>query len=40
MPNGHKCLRAGQFCSHKRGFQSRYHAYGFHCKTNGRLRRN
>ncbi len=40
MPNGHKCLRAGQFCSHRRGFQSRYHAYGFHCKPNGRLRRN
>lgn len=40
MPNGHKCLRGGQFCSHKRGFQARYHAYGFHCKANGRLRRN
>lgn len=40
MPNGHKCLRANQFCSHRRGFQSRYHRYGFHCKPNGRLRRN
>lgn len=40
MPNGHKCLRAGQFCSHRRGFQRRYHSYGFHCKANGRLRRN
>lgn len=40
MPNGHKCLRANQFCSHRRGFQRRYHSYGFHCKASGRLRRN
>lgn len=39
MPNGHKCLRAGQFCSNRAGFQRRYHSYGFHCKSNGRLTR-
>lgn len=37
MPNGHKCLRRGQFCSRKRNFQRRYHRYGFHCKRNGHL---
>jgi hypothetical protein len=38
MPDGaHKCLRAGQFCSHKRGWQRAYHRYGFHCKRNGHL---
>jgi hypothetical protein len=38
MPDGaHKCLRAGQFCSHKRGWQRAYHRYGFHCKRSGRL---
>ncbi len=38
MPDGaHKCLRAGQFCSHKRGWQAAYHRYGFHCKRNGHL---
>jgi hypothetical protein len=38
MPDGaHKCLRAGQFCSHKRGWQRAYHRYGLHCKRNGHL---
>jgi hypothetical protein len=38
MPDGaHKCLRAGQFCSHKRGWQRAYHRSGFHCKGNGHL---
>ena len=37
MPDGaHKCLRAGQFCSHKRGWQRVYHRAGYHCKRNGR----
>ena len=36
LPNGHKCLRAGQFC--KKSWDSRYHKYGFHCH-NGRLKR-
>jgi hypothetical protein len=40
MPDGaHKCLRAGQFCSHKRGWQPAYHRYGYHCQRNGHLRR-
>lgn len=40
VPGGaHKCLRAGQFCSHRRGYQRVYHAHGFHCKRNGHLRR-
>jgi hypothetical protein len=38
MPDGaHKCLRAGQFCSHASGWQRAYHRYGFHCKRNGHL---
>ena len=38
MPDGaHKCLRAGQYCSHKPGWQRAYHRYEFHCKRNGRL---
>jgi hypothetical protein len=32
---GHKCLRAGQYC--KKGANSEYHRYGFHCKRSGRL---
>jgi hypothetical protein len=40
MPDGsHKCLRVGQFCSHKKGWQKAYHHYGFHCKKNGHLKR-
>lgn len=37
LPWGHKCLSAGQFC--KRGQNRYYHRYGFHCKSNGHLRR-
>jgi hypothetical protein len=38
MPDGaHKCLRAGQYCSHKRGWQRAYHRHGLHCKPSGRL---
>ena len=37
MPNGHKCLRRGQFCSRKRSYQRVYHRKGFHCKRNGHL---
>jgi hypothetical protein len=33
---GHKCLRSGQYC--KKGANSEYHRYGFHCGRNGRLR--
>jgi hypothetical protein len=38
-PGGHKCLRAGQYCSHRAGYQRAYHRAGYHCKRNGRLRR-
>lgn len=34
---GHKCLHAGEFC--KRDKNAEYHRYGYHCKANGRLRR-
>ena len=38
MPDGaHKCLRAGQYCSLRQGWQRAYHRYGFHCKRSGRL---
>jgi hypothetical protein len=38
VPGGaHKCLRTGQFCSHRRGYQHVYHRAGFHCKRNGHL---
>ena len=41
MPDGaHKCLRAGQFCSDRGGWQRAYHRYGFRCKRNGRLTDN
>ena len=34
---GEKCLRAGQFC--KKNANREYHRYGYHCKSNGHLRR-
>jgi hypothetical protein len=34
---GEKCLRAGQFC--KRNKNGEYHRFGYHCKSNGHLRR-
>jgi hypothetical protein len=38
VPGGaHKCLRAGQFCSHRRGYARVYHRAGFYCKGNGHL---
>jgi hypothetical protein len=38
VPGGaHKCLRAGQFCSHKRGYARVYHRAGYYCKRNGHL---
>lgn len=30
LPNGHKCLRRGQFCV-RRWDRRYYHRYGFHC---------
>ena len=41
VPGGvHKCLRAGQFCSHKSGYARVYKAKGFYCPPSGHLRRN
>lgn len=36
-PGGHKCLRAGQYCSTKPGYASVYRSKGFVCRG-GRLR--
>jgi hypothetical protein len=36
-PGGHKCLRAGQFCSRSHSYQVVYHHHGFHCKANRHL---
>lgn len=36
-PAGHKCLRAGQYCSRKRRYRRIYKRKGFVCKR-GRLR--
>jgi hypothetical protein len=36
-PGGHKCLKAGQYCSHKRGYARAYRKAGYRCKANGRL---
>lgn len=38
-PGGVKCLAAGQFCSHKRGYAKAYRRAGFRCKRNGHLAR-
>lgn len=35
IPSGHKCLRAGQFCSSR--YDASYHRSGYHCHT-GRLK--
>ena len=37
-PGGHKCLRAGQFCSHGPGYSSVYRRAGYVCASNGHLR--
>lgn len=36
-PGGHKCLRAGQYCSAKPGYGSVYKSKGYVCRG-GRLR--
>lgn len=38
-PGGHKCLRAGQYCSHKPGYGKAYKNAGYRCKRNGHLER-
>jgi hypothetical protein len=37
LPDGTKCIGAGEYCSHGRGFASAYREYGFVCESNGRL---
>ncbi len=36
-PGGHKCLRAGQYCSHKRGYAKAYRKAGYRCNARGHL---
>lgn len=38
-PGGHKCLRVGQYCSHRPGYAKAYRRAGYRCKANGRLAR-
>lgn len=38
-PGGHKCLKAGQYCSHGPGYAKAYRKAGYRCKANGRLAR-
>lgn len=37
LPDGTKCIGAGEYCSHGRGFARAYREYGFVCEPNGRL---
>jgi hypothetical protein len=37
LPDGTKCIGAGEHCSHAPGFARAYREYGFVCKANGRL---
>jgi hypothetical protein len=37
LPDGTKCIGAGEYCSHGPGFSRAYREYGFVCKANGRL---
>jgi hypothetical protein len=40
VPGGaHKCLRAGQYCSHRSGYARVYRNAGFRCGADGRLHR-
>ncbi len=38
-PGGVKCLGAGEYCSHKRGYAKAYRQAGFRCNRKGRLER-
>jgi hypothetical protein len=38
LPDGTKCIGAGEYCSHGRGFAHAYREYGFVCEPNGRLK--
>ncbi len=37
LPDGTRCIGAGEYCSHGRGFARAYREYGFACRPNGRL---
>jgi hypothetical protein len=37
LPDGTKCIGAGEYCSHGRGFASAYREYGYVCESDGRL---
>jgi hypothetical protein len=37
LPDGSKCLRSGEYCSHKPGYASAYRRAGFVCDREGRL---
>ena len=37
LPDGTKCIGAGEYCSHAPGFARAYREYGFVCKADGRL---
>jgi hypothetical protein len=37
LPDGTKCIGAGEYCSHGSGFARAYREFGFVCESNGRL---
>jgi hypothetical protein len=37
LPDGTKCIGAGEYCSHGRGFARAYREHGFVCEPDGRL---
>jgi hypothetical protein len=37
LPDGSKCLRSGEYCSHKPGYATPYRQAGFRCDAEGRL---
>jgi hypothetical protein len=37
LPDGSKCLRSGEYCSHKPGYAPAYRHAGFVCDREGRL---
>jgi hypothetical protein len=37
LPDGTKCIGAGEYCSHGPGFAHAYREYGYVCESNGRL---
>jgi hypothetical protein len=37
LPDGTKCIGAGEWCSHASGFARAYREYGYVCESDGRL---